>query len=331
MKRSHACQTGMRGQTPEAALLASSNTTGLCATLTYASEKWSRAKILREQRGRPPKRAKSVRWRSQQQRAFAACVLHSVRIYEHLGPAEQEIRAMLHARGMIDATKAQQSSDGVGVRPSGITDAAAAAQWLDENVYVAGSERRAHKEHTALGQRRLCLPSDAVAARRAQGGQRILIALAQLVDWVFLWSDERFELRWLGLAVGFGVFAACAVSQPKTAWLQGVADYDVRDPHATIQLHAAKCARDQGDSTADIVSVYGPVALINAACRTHACVALVDEDLGVSGKRVKARFLRCVRAGSQVLAAYCAPRGQSWHCPGLAPARQCNQLTTRLS
>ena len=56
----------------------------------------------------------------------------------------------------------------------------------------------------------------------------------------------------------------------------------------------------------------------------------VDEDLGVSGKRVKARFLRCVRAGSQVLAAYCAPRGQSWHCPGLAPARQCKQLA-RLS
>ena len=56
MKQSPACKTGMRGQTPEAALLASSNTTGLCATLAYASEKWSRAKILREQRGRPPGR-----------------------------------------------------------------------------------------------------------------------------------------------------------------------------------------------------------------------------------------------------------------------------------
>ena len=44
MKQSPACKTGMRGQTPEAALLASSNTTGLCATLTYASEKWSIAR-----------------------------------------------------------------------------------------------------------------------------------------------------------------------------------------------------------------------------------------------------------------------------------------------
>ena len=84
MKQSPACKTGMRGQTPEAALLASSNTSDLCTTLAYASEKWSRAKILREQCGRPPNRSKSARWRSQQQRAFAACILHSIRIYENL-------------------------------------------------------------------------------------------------------------------------------------------------------------------------------------------------------------------------------------------------------
>ena len=46
MKQSPACKTGMRGQPPEATLLASSDTTGLCATLAHASEKWSRAKNI---------------------------------------------------------------------------------------------------------------------------------------------------------------------------------------------------------------------------------------------------------------------------------------------
>ena len=46
MKQSPACKTGMRGHALEATLLASSDTTGLCATLAHASEKWSRAKNI---------------------------------------------------------------------------------------------------------------------------------------------------------------------------------------------------------------------------------------------------------------------------------------------
>ena len=89
-------------------------------TLQKAREKWSPAQVLREPRGRPPKRAKSSRWRSQQQRAFAAGVLHSIRIYEALRPHEQEIRAMLCARNLVDEREGRKclGVDAVGVRPT---------------------------------------------------------------------------------------------------------------------------------------------------------------------------------------------------------------------
>ena len=84
--------------------------------LKVARENWFHAKPLHEKRGRKPKRAKHHRWRSQQQRAFAAGVLHSVRIYDALQPHELEIRAMLYVRGMIDvATARKHSAPGPGV------------------------------------------------------------------------------------------------------------------------------------------------------------------------------------------------------------------------
>ena len=64
----------------------------------------------------------SSRWRSpsQQQRAFAAGVLHSIRIYEALRPHEHEIRAMLCARNLVDEREGRKclGVDAVGVRPT---------------------------------------------------------------------------------------------------------------------------------------------------------------------------------------------------------------------
>ena len=70
--------------------------------LMSARQKWSVPEKVREAVGRPPKRAKFARWRSQQQRAFAAGILHSVLIYTGLKPHEREIRAFLCARNLIE-------------------------------------------------------------------------------------------------------------------------------------------------------------------------------------------------------------------------------------
>ena len=114
-------------------------------TYARACENWACATIVREKRGRPPKRAKASRWRSQQQRAFAAGVLHSVGIYEGLKPHEREIRAMLCARGLLDNDEASQNrfANAVGVRPNpnDASSASDAAAWLDANCFVTGHEK----------------------------------------------------------------------------------------------------------------------------------------------------------------------------------------------
>ena len=75
--------------------------------------------------------AKYKRCRSQQQRAFAAGIIHSMGIYEGLQAHAQEIRAMLVARNLIDESRAVPSSVGTGARPpAGVDTNGAAATWL---------------------------------------------------------------------------------------------------------------------------------------------------------------------------------------------------------
>ena len=60
-------------------------------------ENWFKAEIVREERGRKPKRVKSGanvgKWRSMTQRVFAAGVLHSIHVYPSLRQFEREIRS----------------------------------------------------------------------------------------------------------------------------------------------------------------------------------------------------------------------------------------------
>ena len=64
----------------------------LGTTLARARENWFPAKPLHEGRGRRPKRLKHARFRSQQQRAFAAGIMHSIGVYvDCLGPHKNDI------------------------------------------------------------------------------------------------------------------------------------------------------------------------------------------------------------------------------------------------
>ena len=102
----------MRGQPSEEPV--SGQETGIewSQMLAATRENWSPAQIVREKKGRPPKRSWSSRWRTDQQRAFAAGVLHSVRLYDGLRAYDSEIRAMLCARGLVDEQKAKERSAG---------------------------------------------------------------------------------------------------------------------------------------------------------------------------------------------------------------------------
>ena len=127
-----------------------------------ARKHWKPATPLMETRGRTPNRAKHVCSISHQQRAFAAGIIHSCRIYnDRLGPHEPEIRAMLLARGMITRplAKLQSLPNTCGVRPTE-RDLDDANAWLDENVYVAsmGKSRQFDK-----GLYRLCIDRGTVS------------------------------------------------------------------------------------------------------------------------------------------------------------------------
>ena len=314
---------------------------GAAWSASYASacENWSRAEAVREQRGRPPKRAKYGKWRSMQQRAFAAGVMHSVRIYEALQPHEREIRAMLCARGMIDEAPEARKVIGSasGVRPSmeDASDAQTAISWLDANCYVAGCDRQ-HRAETPDGHLRVRLVTDSVANGLARtSGQRTFSAVEQLCAWVYLWADPAFELKWLGMAIGLGVFTTGATGRHVCpSIIQGIVDYEVNDPHAgPIQVSAARADREgaRPDHTKDYVTVYGPLTLVNAACQKHSTVNFTDADTGEGGKLVSLKWKTGPASQHrdgvkrQLYAAYPAPAGKSWACPALDPAKRCRQ------
>ena len=157
------------------------------ATLTAARENWSRSKIVRESKGRRPNRAKFAHcFRTQQQRAFAACILHSVRIYD-LWEHEYEIRAMLHARGMLNADQPLMTRH-AGVRPceEDVADEEATDAWLLENVYVAGTDNEPRKL-TANSCHRLRLTDDSA------GRGHVLHAREQLKMWAYLGLTADFS------------------------------------------------------------------------------------------------------------------------------------------
>ena len=316
----------MRSQNSKIMTTGSDTGLNVSVTIDAARENWFPAEIKHEKLGRPPIRAKHAqRWRSHQQRAFAAAVLHSIRIYEGLRPHELEIRAMLHARNMIDEQKvAICSTGGTGVRPtSAVSDASSAEQWLSDNAFIGGHERK-KRQRTIDGHYRVCLTTDAVATRRSQiNGRWRFNALEQLVAWVLLWADHKFELRWLGMKIGFGIFTSVRVPKTCRIQLQGIAEYDVWDPHAMMQLHPNASDRANGDYTSDTASVYGPVTMINAGCEAHSKVMLKNKDLGVGSKRVHAELLKGMQMGQQVLAAYNPPCGKCWQCPALGLKRNC--------
>ena len=263
--------------------------------------------------GRKPNRAKRPWCKSQEQRAFAAGMLHSISVYSSLHSDRHEICAMLLARGLINGgqqrRKGREDQPCLGARPGAeVCSFVAASDWLDGHA----SDRQSKPSYA--GPQLLRLTDDSVG--KNSNGRRVLHALEQLVAWVLLWADRNLELRWLGTAVGFGVFTTIDIPASVPIHLGGVADYEFLDRHAMIQVGPTWSDRDAGNCTHDTVTVYGPVALINASCAAHANVSLTDEDLGVGGRTVFAkRKAKEIKAHGQVLAAYLPPRKQKWECP----------------
>ena len=194
-----------------------------------AREHWKPATPVFEKLGRRPKHAIASSYVSQQQRGFAVGVIHSIRVYDGLREHEAAIRAML--RKMITEDEAQSSSSAKGVRPSA-ADAADPNPWLDDNIYA--SNMRPQRKFVG-GQHRIWLPDGALANGRSNGWRNI-VAREQLIAWVFLWAHPELELRWLGIQIGFGVFTTQSISKGQTLQLQGVADYEMQDPHTTMHL-----------------------------------------------------------------------------------------------
>ena len=130
------------------------------------------------------------------------------------------------------------------------------------------------------------------------------------------------------MQVGFGIFATCAC-KAHSILIYGIADYDVRDPHAPYQFYPNKTDRTRRDYETDKITAYGPIALLNASCPTHGIVTFGDEDSGDNSRRAFTKQKdrsKMVAAGEQVLAPYAPPNNHHhWLCPGLGPDRQCHQ------
>jgi len=255
--------------------------------------------------------------------------MHCVLVYDHLKVFRQEIRAMLYVRGMMDKKQYVQGDDDSrrGVRPGieDTKDAEAARAWLDENIYTLGNDSERRKL-TTEGQLRICISDDAMASRRAQDGLRVLHDLEQFTAWAYLWATDWLELRWLGMEVGFGIFIIGEHPHSGPLHIGAVADYEFEDPHTVVRVQATKSDRAAGDCTNDYVAVYGPMALVNAACKTHSNVGFKDADIRLSGKQVWLEWMlrtKSVCAGTQLLAAYPATAGHQWLCPGFAGSQQC--------
>jgi len=303
------------------------------ATLVEARENWFAATPIVQELGRPSKKAKCSRWRSQQQHAFAAGIIHSMGIYEGLQSHAQEIRAMLVARGLIDESRAVPSSVGTGARPPAeINTDAAAATWLQCN-YVTPTRSRPDKVRPAEdAPYKVYLVDDSVSARLDGDGKRDLFALDQLVTWVLLWANHGLEIRWLGMQIGFGIFTTCAC-KAHLIRIYGIADYELRDQHAPYAFKPNKTDRSRRDLKTDYITVYGPISLLNASCPTHGTVDFGDEDCGDNSRRAFTKQTdqsKIVAAGQQVIVPYDPPDDQHhWLCPGLGPDRQCHQKCRR--
>ena len=307
----------------------------LGTTLARARENWFPAKPLHEGRGRRPKRLKHARFRSQQQRAFAAGIMHSIGVYvDCLGPHKNEIHAMLYARNLIDPDTPSCCHHGVRP-PEKINTAEAAAEWLQHNVYAAACVSSASRAEPA-NRELLHLRDDSVAAKLDEKGRRCIFAEDQLVAWVLLWADRRLELRWQGMDIGFGIFTTRAVADSAQIRLEAIADYEMRDPHAPAHVHATSSDRKNGDCSWDYVSAFGPLTLLNASCERHAVVTLHDEDCGDGCKRLftKRKTRKCTKRktsecpvplaeSQQLLLYYSSPEGQSWQCPGGPDPNRC--------
>ena len=146
------------------------------ATLEHAGENWARPPPVVEKQargGRPPARSKHARCRSQEQRAFAAGILHSTVLYKDLRASLHEICAMLLVRGFIDAQRVsavlQQhgAANCTGVRPGEevVVSYQTALDWLDVSVSIHSRDAV-----NQAGEQRLRLPDDAVGTGR--GGDR---------------------------------------------------------------------------------------------------------------------------------------------------------------
>jgi hypothetical protein len=300
-------------------------------------ENWSKAEIVREERGRKQKRAKSGanvgKWRSMTQRVFAAGVLHSIHVYPSLRQFEREIRVMLFVRGMIDEAEAKhlRCADGSGgARPGSndVVDESAVVAWLDSNAYVPGHDDD-HHACNRMGCHRLRVVNDLLKSRRDQEGLRVFHELEQFCAWAYLWADHSFELRWLGRTVGFGLFTTGTAPAGKMR-IHGVADYEVRDPHAQMQTNPNKRWRDAGWRSKDYVSVYGPLTLVNAACDRHSSVDWEDDDIRCKGKLVSLKWKPGRAKGmhsesTQVYASYPATKGSTWLCQGLKAPKTCHR------
>lgn len=233
---------------------------------------------------------------------------------------------MLVARGMIDPTQgADILSDGV--RPTQY-DTQDVDGWLDDNCYVAGTDDEPNAFNKS-GLRKLRLVDDSVQPKRdTQTGHRVFVAVEQLRAWVYLWADHSVALQWLGMDVGFGVFVTSASKVCPS--IQGVADYEVLDSQALMQVSATSFDRKCHNYTRDNITVYGPLTLVNAACRAHDNVTFKDKDLTSSGGKLV--YLTWKTSSShlraqQLFAAYPATQGTIWACHALGQ-RKCHTPIT---
>lgn len=293
-----------------------------------ARQNWSRPQPIRCNIGRRPKVCKNSRVRTQEQRAFAAGVLHSILVYPGLRTHERAIKAMLCARNLLDEAQARILSTvhdtPKGVRPTPAEFTADAAEaWLDKNCFVSGCDDH-DRRITASGETRVHLVNDSVGIGRNERNCRDFHSLEQLQAWVYLWADEKFELRWLGMEVGLAVFTTGAQSEFCPQRLQSVVDYGhIQDPHAMMRVGPCLDDRRHQNYTKDFVSVYGPLTLINAACDRHSSFSYIEQDFGCSGKRVQLTWKkgkkRAVDAGCELFLSYPPAKGRQFCCHALAP------------
>ena len=107
--------------------------------------------------------------------------------------------------------------------------------------------------------------------------------------------------------------------------VEAVVDYDVRDPHTMMMVRPTEVDKKRGDLGHDFCSVYGPLALVNAACEKHSAVGFRQDDLGQCGKLVslELKLGRKLQPSQQLFASYSPPEGQTpWQCEGLQ-SRKC--------